>query len=100
MHDLLPYVHLSESLEYSQEGNVQSLPRDLVISSSMIPAVATVAKYLRDNYVNSQAPHVACTGTLNGTAPLMGCCAMCVTGIYRYARNSQWALWQPQPELA
>ena len=41
VHDLLAYVHLSESLEHSQESNVQSLPGDLVVSSSMIPVVAS-----------------------------------------------------------
>lgn len=44
VHDLLAYVHLPEPLEYSQEGNVQSLPGDLVIPGGMVPAVATTLR--------------------------------------------------------
>lgn len=42
MHNLLANVHLPEPLEHSQESNVQSLPGDLVVPCSMIPATTVV----------------------------------------------------------
>ena len=42
VHDLLAYVYLPKPLEYSQEGNVEPLPGDLLIPGGMIPAVANV----------------------------------------------------------
>lgn len=56
MHDLLADVHLSEPLEHSQEGDVQSLPRNLVIPGSMIPGMATAS----DGMVREPA-HVSCS---------------------------------------
>lgn len=37
MYNLLAYVHFPEALKHGQQGNVQPLPRDLIIASSMVP---------------------------------------------------------------
>lgn len=72
MHDLLAYVYLPKPLEYSQEGNVEPLPGDLIIPGGMTPAVANVMNTLKTQlYFRSKAPWDACIEQPHVTTPLM-----------------------------